>query len=517
MKYLYHASFVKDIKDVKPISNYLDNKVSYFTDNYSYSLFYIWDNYKTGINKKHVTAFIKDGIVYYEEKFPNQLLEFYKGVSGYIYYACEDENKFFSKEEAIYYSLEEVKVKKYDYIADVYEKIKELENKGLIKILYYNSLSLDRKKQLINMTAHTIMKKNFFLENNDKRRFYEKYFKDAWSKATNLNLIKFSKVFKCPKCNGKLFNYICENCHYEVPLHNEIAYFSDEENINIENPGHEYIGYDDINIHFSPSAIYWGLNHYGIYQACALDIVNRFGKDITIVDLGCGLGQATIPFALTKATIIGIDISEKMLEFTYKRCEKKYENLQLCKMNAYNLNLEDESVDVIVENAMIHLVDNPEAVYKEIYRVLKKDGKLIRFSSFNLPISNEQKILSINTKNAFNDIRNYYYQTLKELGYEPSDFNNNALEIEKKYFYTTIYDINHPILDYEEEFTEFIKFRIHRLEYKAHSFLQHIPDDIHKLAFEKTDEYAKEKYGSNYRSKKNYSHYKAKYDIYFKK
>lgn len=51
----------------------------------------------------------------------------------------------------------------------------------------------------------------------------------------------------------------------------------------------------------------------------------------------------------------------------------------------------------------------------------------------------------------------------------------------------------------------------------AHSFLQHIPDDIHKLVFEKTDKYAKEKYGYNYRSKKNYSHYKAKYDIYLKK
>ena len=30
-----------------------------------------------------------------------------------------------------------------------------------------------------------------------------------------------------------------------------------------------------------------------------------------------------------------------------------------------------------------------------------------------------------------------------------------------------------------------MKFRIHRLEHKAHSFLQHIPDDIHKLAWKK--------------------------------
>lgn len=44
---------------------------------------------------------------------------------------------------------------------------------------------------------------------------------------------------------------------------------------------------------------------------------------------------------------------------------------------------------------------------------------------------------------------------------------------------------NHIVLDYKEEFTEFMKFRIHRLEHKAHSFLQHIPDDIHQKAWKK--------------------------------
>lgn len=205
-------------------------------------------------------------------------------------------------------------------------------------------------------------------------------------------------MFKCPKCGNILKNFICDKCNHVVPIHNGVKYFCEEENINVSDVGHKYIGYDDINIHFSPSLIYWGMDHYGVYGVSVEDIVKRYGKGIVVLDLGCGLGQATIPFAKVGAIAIGVDISEKMLEFTYQRSKGKYENMHLCKMNAYNLNLADESVDVVVENAMIHLVDNPEQVYKEIYRVLKKDGKFIRFCSVGLPITEEQQQLSINTK-----------------------------------------------------------------------------------------------------------------------
>ena len=49
-------------------------------------------------------------------------------------------------------------------------------------------------------------------------------------------------------------------------------------------------------------------------------------------------------------------------------------------------------------------------------------------------ITEEQRELLTNSRNAFKDVRNYYYEALKELGYEPVDFDNNSFEIEKKYF-----------------------------------------------------------------------------------
>lgn len=88
IEYLYHGSHIPDIEKLNATSLFhgtSDTKVVYLTDSYPYSLFYILDadhNIKQG---KHVTSWIKDGIVYFEEQFPNQLLEFYKGVSGYVY------------------------------------------------------------------------------------------------------------------------------------------------------------------------------------------------------------------------------------------------------------------------------------------------------------------------------------------------------------------------------------------------------------------------------------------------
>ena len=89
-------------------------------------------------------------------------------------------------------------------------------------------------------------------------------------------------MFKCPKCRNKLINFKCEKCSYEIPIHNGVIYFCEEENINVNDEGHKYVGYDDINIHFSTSLIYWGLGHYGIYGSSAEDIVKRYGKGIVV-------------------------------------------------------------------------------------------------------------------------------------------------------------------------------------------------------------------------------------------
>lgn len=57
----------------------------YLTGNLSYALVYIWDVEKAGARVKHITCGILRGVVYCEERFANQLEEFYGGVAGYVY------------------------------------------------------------------------------------------------------------------------------------------------------------------------------------------------------------------------------------------------------------------------------------------------------------------------------------------------------------------------------------------------------------------------------------------------
>lgn len=319
-------------------------------------------------------------------------------------------------------------------------------------------------------------------------------------------------MFNCPKCHENVINTKCDECNYEIPYHNGVYYFTSDYNLNLYDE-QKYIGYDEINLDFEPPLIYWPdrwRDNFGVYGASAKKLVEDMGINITILDLGCGLGTATIPLAQLGAKVIGIDISEAMLINANKRLKQKYGNLYFCKMNAYELMIADHSVDVVVENAMIHLVNDPIKIYEEIKRILKPDGILVRFTTITIPVTEEKRLKSRKVYDAYKDISNYYRDTLKDMGYSPIEFNNKSYEIEPNYFEK----VKTVKTDYEEEFNEFMKFRIHRLEHKAYSAFQNISDKVHQQVWDKTNHYAISKYGSDYRNMRNYSKYIASYDVF---
>lgn len=319
-------------------------------------------------------------------------------------------------------------------------------------------------------------------------------------------------MFKCPVCDKTMKNFKCSNIEHKVPFENGIYYFTSDENLNLRDQK-KHIGYNMINLDFDPTLIYWPSrfsDNFGVFGASAKKLVKSFKKDITVLDLGSGLGTATIPLAQEGAETIGVDISEEMLITATKRLKKEYDNLYFCKMNAYDLKIEDNSIDIVVENAMIHLVSEPEKVYKEIKRVLKKDGLLVRFMTSGVSLSELEKTKSKKVYAAFKDILNYYESILASFGYEPINFNNNYFLLEEKHFTKT----KTVKTGYIEEFNEFMKFRMHRLKHKAFSFLQNVPDEIHEKVFNITNKYASGKYGQDYINMKNYSKYEATYDVY---
>jgi len=109
-------------------------------------------------------------------------------------------------------------------------------------------------------------------------------------------------------------------------------------------------------------------NHFALSQ-----FGNISGK--RILDLGCGMGDATIYFALKGANVNAVDISPGMIKVV-KRIIKKKRLTKLVVaevMLAENLKFKANYFDFVFGNGVLHHVDQ-NAALKEVYRVLKPKG-----------------------------------------------------------------------------------------------------------------------------------------------
>lgn len=109
----------------------------------------------------------------------------------------------------------------------------------------------------------------------------------------------------------------------------------------------------------------------------------------TVLDLGCGTGRDC--YLISKLVgeeghVIGVDMNEDQLAIAKKHQDKmasqwgfKQSNLTFKQgyiEDLQALDIEDESIDIVISNCVINLSPFKEAVFKEIWRVLKPGGEL---------------------------------------------------------------------------------------------------------------------------------------------
>lgn len=320
------------------------------------------------------------------------------------------------------------------------------------------------------------------------------------------------QIFLCPICGTVAILPKCIACGYDIPCTNSVWCFCDALAVKLDGDD-KYIGYDNIGLNFEPNAVFDGNTYaqYGVFNACGDLIAKLYGTNITVIDVGAGLGTASIPLAKNGINVIATDISAVMLKYAAERAEGRYHNLTFAQMNAYDLKIADSSVDIVVENAMLHLVDNPKKVLQEIQRVLKPSGLLIRYGSYNLPITEEQAKKNYACSAAVTDISDKYYEYLNEHNFEPIWFDNHFSDIIGNYFEEPKKFIAEG---FSEVFADKMKFRMHRLKTGAHSDLQGCPKKLLTAAWKYADHYARKKYGENYINIKGFSHYGAEIITY---
>lgn len=97
-------------------------------------------------------------------------------------------------------------------------------------------------------------------------------------------------------------------------------------------------------------------------------------NDLTVLDLGSGTGFFTDLLAGTYEQVIGLDISNKMLNFA-----KEHRNKQILwlEADAHDIPLKDNSIDFIYSNLVIQWFEPLDEAITEMLRVLKPGGLLI--------------------------------------------------------------------------------------------------------------------------------------------
>jgi ubiquinone/menaquinone biosynthesis C-methylase UbiE len=107
---------------------------------------------------------------------------------------------------------------------------------------------------------------------------------------------------------------------------------------------------------------------------------SRIKKGDIVLDLGSGAGMDC--FIAAKETgengmVIGIDMLDEMIDLAKENAQKmKLSNVKFLKADIENLNLDNESIDLIISNCVINLSEKKEQVFNEAYRVLKIGGRL---------------------------------------------------------------------------------------------------------------------------------------------
>lgn len=99
-----------------------------------------------------------------------------------------------------------------------------------------------------------------------------------------------------------------------------------------------------------------------------------------VADLGSGKGMDVFLAAKSvgnSGLVVGIDSNYTMIEKAREIATKrKFNNVEFRLGEIEYLPLGDNTIDLLISNCVINLSTDKEQVYKEIYRVLKTDGRI---------------------------------------------------------------------------------------------------------------------------------------------
>ena len=110
---------------------------------------------------------------------------------------------------------------------------------------------------------------------------------------------------------------------------------------------------------------------------------------LTVLDLGCGTGRDAYVCAQLvgpSGKVIGLDMTENQLDVARAYVDEHMSKFGFAESNIEfklgymealkDAGIADQSVDVVISNCVLNLAPDKDAVFREIFRVLKPGGEL---------------------------------------------------------------------------------------------------------------------------------------------
>lgn len=103
-------------------------------------------------------------------------------------------------------------------------------------------------------------------------------------------------------------------------------------------------------------------------------------EGMTVVDYACGQGHYTIPLAEIvgpAGLVYAVDIQPLAIEVIRKKADRKsLRNIATVLVNSYHTSIPDASADVVLLIDALHYINSPDALFREVHRLLKPNGIL---------------------------------------------------------------------------------------------------------------------------------------------
>lgn len=193
------------------------------------------------------------------------------------------------------------------------------------------------------------------------------------------------------------------------------------------------VGYDKDELESIPES-----SILGVGCGAPLNFAN-IKEGETVVDLGSGAGIDA--FLASKSVkddgkVIGIDFTDDMLTKAKSAArEHGFKNVEFRKGDIENsIPVEDDSVDAVISNCVINLTTDKVKAFKEVYRILRKNGKG-RIAISDLVTSKEVQAGSVNAENWCSCIDGAltienYINSIKQAGFKDVKVLNEQLYME---------------------------------------------------------------------------------------